>query len=49
MLKYYVHNHGHSQDQIFAETNTLITCPVGYVLTCSLWRPNILLLFNLGW
>jgi len=48
-LKYYMHNHGRSQGQIFAEANTLMTCPVGYVLKCSLWRPNILLLSNLGW
>jgi len=48
-LKYYMHNHGHSQGQIFAEANTLVTCPVGYVLNCSLLRPNILLIFNLGW
>jgi len=27
-----MHNHGRSQGQIFAEANTLITCPVGYVL-----------------
>jgi len=43
-----MHNHGRSQGQIFVEENTLITCPVGYVLKCSLWRPNILLVFNLG-
>ena len=45
-LKYYMHSHGRSQGQICAEVNTLITCPVGYVLNCSLWRPNILLLFK---
>jgi len=44
-----MHNHGRSQAQSFSETNMLITCPVGYVLNCSLWRPNILLLFSLGW
>jgi len=27
----------------------LIMCPVEYVVKCSLWRPNILPLFNLGW
>jgi len=44
-----MHNHGRSQGQIFSEANTLITCPVGYVLKCNLWRLNVLLLFNLGW
>jgi len=27
----------------------LITTPIGHVDKCSLWKPNILLLFNLGW
>ena len=26
----------------------LITSPVGYVVKCSLWKPNILAFFNLG-
>jgi len=33
-LKYYMHNRGRSQGQIFSEANTLITCPVGYVREC---------------
>jgi len=41
--------HGRSQGQIFTEANMLITSPVGYVVKCSSWRPNILTLFNLGW
>jgi len=41
--------HGHSQSQIFTDANMLITSPAWYVVTCSLWRPNILPLFNQGW
>jgi len=46
-LKYYMRNHGRSQGQSFSKGNTFITCPVGYVLKCSSWRPNLLLLFSL--
>ena len=38
-----------SQSQIFTEANILIMSPVWYVVKYSLWRPNILSLFNLGW
>jgi len=40
--------HGCSQGQIFTEATILIMAPVRYVFYCSLWRPNILPLFNLG-
>jgi len=40
--------HGRSQGQILAEANILITSLVGNVVKYSLWRRNILPLFNLG-
>ena len=40
--------YGCSQGQIFTDVNMLITSPVGYVVKCILWRPNILTFFNLG-
>jgi len=40
--------HSRGQGQVFTPANMLITSPVGNVVKCSLWRPNILPLFNLG-
>ena len=37
------------KSQIFTEANMLITSPAWYVIKCSLWRPNILPLFNQDW
>jgi len=44
-------HHGRSwgQGQIFTEANMLTTSPVGNVAKCSLWKHNILPLFDLGW
>jgi len=36
---------GNGVGQIFLEANMLITSPVGHVVQCILWRPNILPLF----